>query len=300
MTEGARNTAKKIFRILGEAEAKAHGVDLEHVHFHEVGAVDSIVDIVAAAVCADSLGIQEVIIPCLYEGCGTVRCQHGILPVPVPAVANILEAEDLSVRFMDLEGEFVTPTGAAIAAALKTSERLPEKFKILRTGMGAGKRTYERPSILRVMILGEEEEKERICKLETNIDDCTGEALGYTMERLFEAGARDVHYTPVFMKKNRPAYELSVICTEDRREELENIIFQETTSIGIRRIPIERTTLSRRMVQVELPWGKASLKVCGTKDREWAYPEYESVAQLARKAGMPFAKMYQLVKESVF
>ena len=299
MTEGARETAKKIFRILGEAEAKAHGVSIDQVHFHEVGAVDSIVDIVAAAVCADSLDIRDVVIPCLYEGCGTVRCQHGILPVPVPAVANIIEARGLSVRFMDLEGEFVTPTGAAIAAALKTEDLLPARFKILKTGMGAGKRTYERPSILRAMIIeAEDGREEQIYKLETNIDDCTGEALGYTMQRLLEAGARDVHYTPVFMKKNRPAYELNVICTEEKREELEHIIFEETTSIGIRRIPVERTVLDRRMVQVDLPWGKASLKICGTGTREWVYPEYESVAELAKKAGIPFAKMYQIVKDS--
>lgn len=299
MTEGARETAKKIFRILGEAEAKAHGVSIDQVHFHEVGAVDSIADIVAAAVCADSLDIRDVVIPCLYEGCGTVRCQHGILPVPVPAVANIIEARGLSVRFMDLEGEFVTPTGAAIAAALKTEDQLPARFKILKTGMGAGKRTYERPSILRAMIIeAEDGREEQIYKLETNIDDCTGEALGYTMQRLLEAGARDVHYTPVFMKKNRPAYELNVICTEEKREELEHIIFEETTSIGIRRIPVERTVLDRRMVQVDLPWGKASLKICGTGTREWVYPEYESVAELAKKAGIPFAKMYQIVKDS--
>ena len=118
------------------------------------------------------------------------------------------------------------------------------------------------------------------------------------MQRLLEAGARDVHYTPVFMKKNRPAYELNVICTEEKREELEHIIFEETTSIGIRRIPVERTVLDRRMVQVDLPWGKASLKICGTGTREWVYPEYESVAELAKKAGIPFAKMYQIVKDS--
>lgn len=300
MSERARKTAKKIFRILGEAEAKAHGTDLEHVHFHEVGAVDSIVDVVAAAVCADSLGVAEVLIPCLYEGRGSVRCQHGILPVPVPAVANILEAQGLNVSFMDLEGEFVTPTGAAIAAALKTGDRLPGQFKILKTGMGGGKRTYERPSILRAMLIEEEEEpgRDQIYKLETNVDDCTGEALGYTMQRLLEAGARDVHYLPCFMKKNRPAYELAVICTADRLEELEKIIFEETTSIGIRRILVERSVLNRRIVQAELPWGRASLKVCALGEREWAYPEYESVAELAQKAGVPFGEMYRMVQEA--
>ncbi len=143
LTDRARATAKKIFTILGEAEAKAHGTTLEEVHFHEVGAVDSIVDIISAAVCLDSLDVQEVIVPVLYEGCGTVRCQHGVLPVPVPAVSNIAAAQHLKLHLTDLRGKFVTPTGAAIAAAVRTSDTLPEEFTIERIGLGAGKRSYE-------------------------------------------------------------------------------------------------------------------------------------------------------------
>lgn len=155
MTEGARKLALKVFEILAQAESKAHNMPVEQVHFHEVGAVDSIVDIVAAAVCLDNLGIKEVVVPLLYEGVGTVRCQHGILPVPVPAVANIMSMYRLPVRIVDAEGEFITPTGAAIVAAVKTSGTLPDDFSIIKTGIGAGKRNYERPGILRAMVIRE-------------------------------------------------------------------------------------------------------------------------------------------------
>lgn len=194
MTKEAKNLALKIFEILAEAESKAHNVPVDEVHFHEVGAVDSIVDIVAVAVCLDNLQIQEVIVPVLCEGTGTVRCQHGILPVPVPAVANIIKAHKLPVRIVDAEGEFVTPTGAAIVAAIRTSESLPKEFLVEDIGIGAGKRNYERPGILRAMLIQDNsQERDTIYKLESNIDDCTGEILGYVMEQLFEAGASSIY-----------------------------------------------------------------------------------------------------------
>ncbi len=216
LTPGARALAERIFQILAEAEAKAHGVPLDQVHFHEVGAVDSIVDIVSAAVCLDNLAPDEVIVTGLSEGSGFVRCQHGMIPVPVPAVLNIVQAHGLTLVPTGIQGELVTPTGAAIVAAIRTKETLPSSFKCTRTGLGAGKRTYERPSLLRAMMLETEEndEKDTIWKLECNIDDCTGEALGYCMGKLLRSGARDVHYIPVYMKKNRPAYQLDVICED--------------------------------------------------------------------------------------
>lgn len=155
LTPGACALACKIFDILALAEAKAHCVPIDQVHFHEVGAVDSIVDIVAAAVCFDNLGISEVIVPELYEGKGTVRCQHGVLPIPVPAVSNILQEHHLPVHFMDTPGEFITPTGAAIAAAIQTTNHLPKQFTIEKIGIGAGKRTYDCPSMLRAMLISE-------------------------------------------------------------------------------------------------------------------------------------------------
>ena len=301
MTDSAKALAGKMFHIVAEAESLAHHMPLEEVHFHEVGAIDSIVDIIAAAVTFDSLGITDVIIPCLTEGRGTVRCQHGVLPVPVPATMNIIEAYDMPLTIMEAKGEYVTPTGAAIAAAICTTHQLPKAFRIVRTGLGAGKRAYtERTNILRAYLIegnAMEEGKDEIVKLETDIDDSTGEALGYTIDRLMQAGALDVHYSPVYMKKNRPAWELTVICKKSKMEELEDIIFKETTTIGIREFPsVMRSILRRNQKQVETPFGIAEVKEVALPGERRFYPEYESVKAIAEKEHLPFAEVYHLVK----
>ncbi len=301
MTDSAKALAGKMFHIVAEAESLAHHMPLEEVHFHEVGAIDSIVDIIAAAVTFDSLGITDVIIPCLTEGRGTVRCQHGVLPVPVPATMNIIEAYDMPLTIMEAKGEYVTPTGAAIAAAICTTHQLPKAFRIVATGLGAGKRAYtERTNILRAYLIegnAMEEGKDEIVKLETDIDDSTGEALGYTIDRLMQAGALDVHYSPVYMKKNRPAWELTVICKKSRMEELEDIIFKETTTIGIREFPsVMRSILRRNQKQVETPFGIAEVKEVALPGERRFYPEYESVKAIAEKKHLPFAEVYHLVK----
>lgn len=297
ITERAKETAIRIFEILAEAESKAHGVPAEEVHFHEVGAVDSIVDIVAAAVCLDDLGIKDVIVPELCEGSGSIRCQHGIIPVPVPAVINIAEKHQLKLHFTELQGELVTPTGAAIVAAVKTSDRLPDRFTIEKTGMGAGKRNYERPSLLRAMLIRPEQKKEdTVYVLEANIDDCSGELLGHAMDELLRAGARDVHYTPVFMKKNRPAYLLRVICGREDAAEMERIMFRETTTIGIRRMEMKRTVLERRLEKRLTSLGEIVVKVCILPDgEERVYPEYERAAELAREHGISLRDVYDVV-----
>lgn len=300
MTDSAKALANRIFRIVAEAESKAHNLPLEEVHFHEVGAIDSIVDIIAAAVCFDDLGISDVIVPKLTEGTGTVRCQHGVLPVPVPATLHIVEDYDMPLEIMNAKGEYVTPTGAAIAAALCTTHTLPASFRVLATGLGAGKRAYtERTNILRAFLIesGETGEKDEVVKIETDIDDCTGETLGYTMEKLLKAGALDVHYTPIYMKKNRPAWELTVICKESQMEALEDIIFQETTTIGIREFTsVMRSVLQRQQVQVETPYGMAEVKQISLHGEDRFYPEYESVKQLAEENDLPFVEVYDMVK----
>lgn len=297
LTPNAKEMAKKIFNIIARAEAKAHGVDISKVHFHEVGAIDSIVDIIAAAVCIDNLGITEACVPVLCEGSGSVRCQHGILPVPVPAVVNIVTDNGLRLKITDTEGELVTPTGAAIAAALKTSDRLPDSFYIEKTGLGAGKRNYEKPSILRAMLINTGQQSDYIYKLETNIDDCSGEALGYLMEKLFDKGALDVSYTPVFMKKNRPAYQLNVICNECDMERLEKIIFKGTTTIGIRRIRLERTVLKRELINVNTSIGSALVKVCYLDMEKRFYPEYQSVSAICDDKDIPYIEAYNIIQE---
>lgn len=302
MTEHAREIAERIFTILGEAEAKAHGSTLEEVHFHEVGAVDSIVDIAAAAVCFDNLGIDQVIIPRICEGSGTVRCAHGILPIPVPAVANIAAANGLMLHSMNREGEYVTPTGAAIAAALMTSAQLPETYRVLKCGMGAGKREYEAASVLRVYMIASADgsgsasgEADRVIKLECNLDDCSGEELGFVMEQLLEQGARDVNYTPIFMKKNRPAYQLNVLCSPRDREKMEDIIFAQTTTIGIRRAEMERTILKRKEDTVDTTLGLVAVKSTEFGGRTRIYPEYDSIAAICRNTGLRYPDVYRRV-----
>ena len=302
MTEPARKLAKKIFRIVAEAESKAHNLPIEEVHFHEVGAIDSIVDIIAAAVCFDNLGITDVIVPKLSEGTGSVRCQHGVLPVPVPATLNIVTAYHMPLEIMEAKGEYVTPTGAAIAAALCTSHSLPPSFTIVKTGLGAGKRDYkERTNILRAILIETGEgpgDKDEVVKLESDIDDASGEVLGYTMKRLMEAGALDVHYSPIYMKKNRPAWELTVICKEEMKEALENIIFSETTTIGIREFTsVMRSILRREEKEVDTAYGKVKVKEVTIHEEKRRYPEYESVKKTAEEKGVPFQTVFDLAKK---
>jgi len=319
--ETVKALAKRMFEIVAEAEAKAHHVPVEKVHFHEVGAVDSIVDIMSAAYLIESLHIDRAVVSELREGCGQVRCQHGILPVPVPAVVNIVRDCGLSMCLTDVEGEMITPTGAAIAAVLqeygengrKNSKSCPEggrKHKtgehrnraggrLLGIGCGAGKKEFPHANILRAMLFEEEEEEESLWMLETNLDDCTGEALGYVSEALFQAGARDVTFAPVFMKKNRPAYLLSVLCTEEDREKLEDLVFLHTTTIGIRRYRVERRTLPRQSLTAETSYGMVRVKKIERPDGSSYMPEYESVREICRRTGEGFGKVYETVRREI-
>lgn len=300
MTVRAKKMAMRVFDILAQAESKAHGVPVEEVHFHEVGAVDSIVDIAAIAICMDNLDISNVIVPVLYEGTGFIRCQHGQIPVPVPAVTHIAETHKLKLKITDIQGELVTPTGAAVVAAFRTSDRLPEDFTILKTGIGAGKRQYRCPGILRAMLIRETTDlqiKDIIWKLETDMDDCGGEIMGHVMNLLMANGAREVHYTPIYTKKNRPAYTLTVICKESEREKLENLIFSETTTIGIRRVEMERTILQREIQKKDTPVGTAIVKACTLPDGNIRYyPEYENVAELAERNQLSFRETYDRIR----
>lgn len=300
MTVRAKKMAMRVFDILAQAESKAHGVPVEEVHFHEVGAVDSIVDIAAIAICMDNLDISNVIVPVLYEGTGFIRCQHGQIPVPVPAVTHIAETHKLKLKITDIQGELVTPTGAAVVAAFRTSDRLPEDFTILKTGIGAGKRQYRCPGILRAMLIRETTDlqiKDIIWKLETDMDDCGGEMMGHVMNLLMANGAREVHYTPIYTKKNRPAYTLTVICKESEREKLENLIFSETTTIGIRRVEMERTILQREIQKKDTPVGTAIVKACTLPDGNIRYyPEYENVAELAERNQLSFRETYDRIR----
>lgn len=298
LTERSAELAIRIFRILAKAEAFVHGKRIDEVHFHEVGAVDSIVDIVAAAVCLDNLNVKEVVVSPLTDGSGQIRCQHGLIPVPVPAVTAIAMNEGLTLRTSDIAGELVTPTGAAIAAAISTKAALPDEYRIVKMGFGAGKRDYAASGILRTMLIEPIlcDTQDTILTLETNIDDCSGEALAHTMKLLFDAGALDVFYVPVYMKKNRPAFLLKVICRPEDRSVMEDIIFRNTTTIGIRSSRSTRTKLDRRILAIETPWGMADVKCCTHGQETYYYPENDSICKLAQANRKGFPEMYRLVQ----
>lgn len=293
MTGRAKELAKKIFLIVAQAESKAHGCPVSEVHFHEVGAVDSIVDIISASVLIDDLNITDCIVTGLTEGSGFVSCQHGDLPVPVPAVLNIAEQYGIPLRSSGVTGEMVTPTGIAIAAALRTRSSLPKQYKIVKTGTGLGKRDFGRANLLRAMIIEEDSNNDQIYIVECNIDDAAGEELGFAMEKLTSAGARDVHFIPCFMKKNRPAYILRIITGEKELEEIEKTVFRYTSTIGLRKYPVDRTCMSRTMMTVSLPEADIAVKKCFLKDIVRYYPEYESVRVAAEKSGKTLRILYE-------
>lgn len=289
--------AEKIFTIVAEAEAAVHGKAIDDIHFHEVGAVDSIADIAAAAYCADQLGVDEVIITSLSEGSGFVHCAHGDLPVPVPAVLKIAEKYAVPLRRTDENGEMTTPTGIAIAAALRTRSILPERYVIRKTGIGFGKKEFKRPNLLRAMLLEEQTAEssadDRIMLIETNLDDCTGEQIGLASGKLLDAGAKDVHTIPCYMKKNRPGVLLRVLCEPEKSTEMEQIIFRETTAIGLRKQLIERVCLERTVSDVRLPVGPVAVKRSRWSGGVICSPEYESVKALAERSGIPFCDLYK-------
>ncbi|WP_419041078.1 nickel pincer cofactor biosynthesis protein LarC [Parolsenella catena] len=302
MSERAKRLAHAVFGKLAEAEAKAHGATPETVMFHEVGAVDSIVDICSVAICLDDLGVTEVIVPSLAEGHGTIRCAHGIMPVPVPAVVNLCQAAGIALVPAPVTGELVTPTGAAIVAALRTGSALPASYAIERVGYGAGKRVYENCSgVLRAVLIapaGSDDagdgDRSTVTKLECDLDDCTGEALGRAIELLMAAGAREAHVIPIVMKKGRPGHQLEVICDGELAPTLERIIFENTTTIGIRSMDMRRHALPRTPDGIETPYGRVATKLVVMPDgRVRAYPEYSSIIEACERAGASFQDVFR-------
>ena len=291
MSERAKKLAHAVFGKLAEAEAKAHGATPETVMFHEVGAVDSIVDICSVAICLDDLDVTEVIVPSLAEGHGTIRCAHGIMPVPVPAVVNLCQAAGIALVPAPVTGELVTPTGAAIVAALRTGNALPASYAIERVGYGAGKRAYESCSgVLRAVLIASagsddagDGDRSTVTKLECDLDDCTGEALSRVIELLMAAGAREAHAIPIVMKKGRPGHQLEVVCNGELAPTLERIIFENTTTIGIRSMDMRRHALPRTPDGIETPYGRVATKLVVMPDGHVrAYPEYSSVIEASK------------------
>ena len=293
LSEPVKTTALRIFTRLAEAEAHVHNTSVADVHFHEVGAVDSILDIVGAAIGFEALEIQTLYTGPLPLGSGFVSSRHGILPVPGPATAELLKG--LPVRFEDGQSELVTPTGAAILAAL--AQPGPPLFSITRVGYGAGARTLaDRPNVLRVC-LGQPVsavQYEHLLVLETNIDDLNPEWYDYVMQQLFVAGARDVFLSSVHMKKNRPGILLRVLCSPQDRGRLSDIIFNETSTLGIRSYPVERLALRREQKEVQTEYGPVSVKIAYQPNGQVnCAPEYDDCKRLAQEKNIALKRVYE-------
>jgi uncharacterized protein (TIGR00299 family) protein len=291
----------RIFRRLAQAEATVHGIALEQVHFHEVGALDSIADIAGVAIALDLLGVEKITSRSVPTGTGSVKCAHGVMPIPAPATAELLKGAPLAST--TLKGELTTPTGAAILATVVQEWMEAPSMTIEQVGHGAGQRDYlDHPNMLRVFVgqaapLANQAERDQVYLLETNLDDVPAEVIGYCFDRLFAAGALDVFTTAIQMKKNRPGTLLSVLAPQPALGLVETILFQETGTFGIRRLPVERTKLQREEVTVQTDWGPIRGKRgWRTGVAEVFTPEYEDCARVARQHGVALQEIYTRVK----
>ena len=294
LDEKVKELSKKIFLRVAKAESKVHNKPLNEVHFHEVGALDSIVDIVGTAILINKINPDKIISSIVNDGYGFIECAHGTMSVPVPATSEIFANSNIRFRQIDIDTELVTPTGAAIIAELAEEFTTLPAMTTNKIGWGAGTKDLKIPNILKVYYGEMQEQNENFVVMETNIDDCGGEILGYTEELLFENGALDVFFTPIFMKKNRPAYRLTVACKKEDVFKLQNIIFRETTTIGIRYRFESRTELGREFVEIDTKYGKLKAKKVINDGETYVYPEYSSIKELAQKNNIPLKELYKL------
>ena len=299
ISDAAKTTAIAIFEALGAAEAKIHDTDIEKIHFHEVGAIDALVDVVCAAVGAEALGVDEILCSPLNVGGGTVSCAHGVLPVPAPATLELLK--DAPLYSSGLQFELVTPTGAAIVKTLVKRFASFPRIRVEKTGYGAGTRDFDgHPNVLRLTIGEAQPEgfadipEDTVTVLEANVDDLNPQIFGYVMDRLIEEGALDAFGLPVQMKKNRPGMLLTVLCRTEDASKLIHLIFTETTTLGVRRREEKRHALAREWVTVSTRWGNVRLKVASMNGTVTNYaPEYEDCRRIATEHQVPLKSVMQ-------
>ena len=300
LSDGVKTHSQGIFTRLAEAEAKIHNTSVDKIHFHEVGAVDAIVDVVGACIGMEKLGIEEVHVSTIHVGTGTLECAHGTLPVPPPATLELLK--DVPVRSSGIEHELVTPTGAAILTTLAKGFGPMPAMTVDNTGYGLGSRDLEIPNTLRVVI-GERDEgtgEDAVQLIETNIDDMNPQFYEYIIEALFAQGAKDVFLTPIVMKKSRPGVILSVLASPEDVEKLTGIIFQETTTLGVRISDVKkRHVLEREIITVKTEWGEARVKIRRMKDgSQTVAPEYDDCKRIAGEKHVPIREVYEAVKRA--
>jgi uncharacterized protein (TIGR00299 family) protein len=300
LTDSQKSLARQLFRTLAEAEARVHGAAIEQVHFHEVGAVDSLVDLIGVAIAVDLLQIDQIVCGPIPTGTGEVRIAHGICPLPAPGTAELLQG--IPLRNLPIDAELTTPTGAAIARVLASRFGPLPDMTIDRIGCGAGTRTLpERANILRIFLgTGESQGRQQeICLLETNIDHVSAEVLGYTRQRLLQAGALDVYSVPIQMKKDRPGVLLSVLAMPQQQAMLEELLFRETGTLGIRRQQLQRTTRPRQSCVVQTEFGPVDGKISWfpAGDPEFS-PEFECCARLAAQQDRPLREIFQAARRA--
>ncbi|MFO1497001.1 MAG: nickel pincer cofactor biosynthesis protein LarC [Verrucomicrobiota bacterium] len=312
LSEWVKSKAVAVFERVAKAEGKIHGKPAEAVHFHEVGAIDSIVDIVGACVALEQLGRPRVLASRVTEGTGWINCAHGRFPVPAPATLEILAARRISVHQCDEPHELVTPTGAALLAEFAESFGPMSGLNVSKVGYGLGTRTNKtRPNVVRALLgewlsaandaaEGHDWERDTISVLETNLDDCSGEVLGYVVERALAAGALDVFHTPIQMKKNRPGVLLTVLCAPESADQFTAMLLRETSSFGVRRTTMERRKLKRESRSVQTPFGPVAVKL-GMLDGQvvQASPEFESCKAVAKAANVPLSEVYRTAEQAL-
>ncbi|OPX86817.1 MAG: hypothetical protein A4E53_02849 [Pelotomaculum sp. PtaB.Bin104] len=304
LSNQVKSLSIRVFREIARAEAKVHNKQVKEVHFHEVGAVDSIVDIIGSAICLELLGAPMVFASPLHEGHGFIECRHGLLPVPVPAVLEMLADSAMPIPLIaeDIPTELVTPTGIGMIKCLSAGFGKMPTMTVQKVGYGLGKRETGRLNALRVLqgTLDQEsnypvEEIEEIVALETNIDDMSPEVSGYLLERLLEGGALDVYYTPIYMKKNRPAVMITTLSHQKDEQKLVEIIFRESSTLGIRRRTLTRYCLVRDRVEIATEFGPVHVKVATLGNSKKVAPEYEDCREIAKRSGLPLQEIYHRV-----
>lgn len=283
LSDYVKENSLKIFEYIARAESKIHGKSIDEVHFHEVGAIDSIIDAVGASVCLEYLKVNTIYASNIYKGHGFVNCAHGLFPVPAPATLEILNETPFELKQSVVESELITPTGAAILATF--AKPLMSSYKSIKTSYGAGTKDFEIPNVLRISEIELKENKNKktneIFLLETNLDDISGEDLGFFMELCMNEGALDVFYTPIYMKKNRPAYKLSVIAKRTNVKSMAKLIFKHTTSIGVRISKYRRFEMDRSFEDIDTKYGKVTKKILKYEDIEKESYEYEDLKKIA-------------------
>lgn len=301
LSDRVKHISKEVFLEIAEAEAKVHGCSIYDIHFHEVGAIDSIVDIVGSAICLDLLNIERVYSSAVHDGRGFVQCQHGEIPVPVPAVSQMLVDSNIPLHQENIPTELVTPTGLGIIKTFASYFGIMPQMYIEKVGYGAGKKDIGKLNALRVFvgaIFEHDSYVNDVSILETNLDNTSPEVIGYVFDRLLDEGALDVFYTPIYMKKNRPGTKLSVITPIEKEQQMTKILFTETGTLGVRRTQTQRYIANREIINIDTPYGGIDMKVSNGNEWEKATPEYEDVKEKAMEYGVPFNTVYDAAKHS--